>query len=385
MGLIQNIKTYLGFNNLNEAIDTMDKKRSIARQVNRRTFRVEISMDKWRAAVMAAENYLMPRREQLYLMYHRVMEDDHLLSQIRTARFNIQMSDYCIRKGNPGSTPVELPEMTDYFDKPWFFKYIGLCVDTEFYGHSLIELMEDGEGMIKESILVPRENVRPEDTLITLYPHDISGINYIEDKYLQKRVVEVGDRDDLGLLKVIAKLVIRKDYTLTDWGIRNEKFGMPYTILRTATADSKELDKKQSMMENFGANMWAILDDADLIDIKEAMSSTGGGHLTFKDYAEFLDAAIAVIVNGQVATAQENAYVGSSEVQERQLNKYTLARMRSIQYHINFNLIPQLIDRGYPLEGCKFYFKDLEKSEGKNKTDGESKEKGSNANTDAKK
>ena len=362
MGLADKIISM--FKSSNQNFDVKDKKKPLSRQVGRRVYRSEISMKRLKAAVIAAEN-LIPRRLELYELYHQIMEDDHLLAQVRTARFNIQMGDFVIRKGKPGTESVDLPELTDMLDKTWFFEYLEHCVDTELWGHTLIELMADKEGMISECIIVPRQHVRPEDQLITYMPSDLSGLNYIENPDVAKRVVECGNRQDLGLLKVISKLVIRKEYTLSDWAIRNEKFGMPYTILKTASRDSKELDAKENMMKNFGSNMWAILDDEDTVELKEALSNTGAGHKSFSDFADYIDSAISIIVNGQTATTQENAFVGSSEVQERQLNKYTLARMKRIQYHINDRLIPHLNDRGYPLEGCKFYFRELEKSEDK--------------------
>jgi hypothetical protein len=45
------------------------------------------------------------------------------------------------------------------------------------------------------------------------------------------------------------------------------------------------------------------------------------------------------------------------------MNRYTLARMRRIQNHINFQLIPFLVKNGYPLADAEFEFADLRENE----------------------
>jgi len=99
------------------------------------------------------------------------------------------------------------------------------------------------------------------------------------------------------------------------------------------------------------------------------MGNTGGGHVTYEKFLEYADKCIAFIVNGTTASSEQVAYAGNAEVQERQLNKYTLARMRRIQYHINFELFPFLVKYyDYPLSEAKFEFLDLRKNEDKNMT-----------------
>lgn len=337
-----------------------DRKRSISRSIRRYNYRVEASIAKWKAAVAQAEDPIRPNREELYALYHRIMEDDQLLAQVRTARFNIQMGDFELMVN--GSNNEYLVKL---LDTPWFFKYLETCVDTELYGYSLVEPRKGEDGFINEIILVPREHVDPLQKQIILMPSDDNGVSW-ENEPLLGRLIGIGDTDDLGLLKAISKLVIRKDYNLGDWGRRNERFGIPFIVMKTASRDKKELDEKQEMLENFGASGWALIDDEDEIDIKEASSQSGGGHVTFEKFLEYADKCIAFLVNGTTASSEQVAYAGNAEVQERQLNKYTLARMRRIQYHINFELIPFLVKYyDYPLSEAKFEFVDLRKNEDK--------------------
>lgn len=315
--------------------------------------RADVEMKTWKRAVAMAEDELRPRREELYRLYHRSMEDDHLLSQIRTARFTVRMSEFKLLAGDKEADA----KLIELFERPWFHDFLQHAVDSEFYGHSLIEFdsrLQDGE--FKRVTIIPREHVRPEYGDVVISVHDEKGIPYRE-RPINKYLVEIGESNDLGLLKVLSKIVIRKEYSLVDWSRRNEKFGMPFLILNTTSRDKTELDAKEEMAANFGSNAYAIFDDQDKATLLE--SNQAFTYQTFKDFGAWADAAIAMLVNGQTGTSEEKAFVGSAEVHERILNTYTKDRMKRIQYIINFTLIPFLVSHGYPLQGIRFQFIDL--------------------------
>jgi hypothetical protein len=315
-------------------------------------------MDKWRSAVVSAEDGIRPNREELYLMYDYAMEDDQLTAQIRTAHMNICMGDFEVRVNDEADE-----DLTKLLDKPWMLKYLAHVIDAEFYGHSLIE-MRQKDGKIYDVVLVPREHVNPWTRQIIAQPSDDKGISYDKGP-LRKQVIEVGSWEDLGLLKVISKLIVRKNYCIVDWGRRNEKFGVPFIVLQTSDVDAGRLDAKQKYLENLGSSGWAIVGADDEFTIKEAIGNSGGGHLSFKDFITYCDKNVAFTVNGQISNAESVAYAANADAQERQLNKYTLARMRRIQYHINEVLLPWLVEHtdSYPVADAQFVFLDLETNE----------------------
>lgn len=315
--------------------------------------RVEQDMRVWKRAVQQAEDVLRPRRVELYRLYHRTMEDDHLLSQVRTARFTVQMAPFSIRRDKQDDEAA-----TQLMRRPWFYNYLQHAVDSELYGHSLVEFHSEKQDCeFRKISLLPREHVRPEYGEVVLYTHDEKGLRY-DEKPLSKYLMPIGDPYDLGLLKVASKLVIRKEYALTDWSRRNEKYGMPFLIVRTATRKESELQAKEEMAAGFGANAYAILDDQDEVTIMESNQSFA--FQSFDTYAERMNTAMSILVNGQSGTTEEKSFVGSAEVHERILNTYTKARMQRLQYHINYELIPFLVSHGYALEGTEFVFHDLE-------------------------
>lgn len=338
---------------------SQNKKGLVSRLSKLYNYRVELEMKEWKMAVAIAEDEIRPRREHLYRLYHRALEDDHLLSQIRTARFTVQTGGYFVHNGD--KKPDE--EKTKLFTRPWFYDFLEYAVDAELHGHSLIEFHPDKEsGEFTNIELIPRLHVRPEYGEVVINIHDEKGIAYREGS-ISKYIVELGRPFDLGLLKVASKSIIRKEYALGDWSRRNEKYGMPWLVVRTSSRQKEELDEKQQMAENFGTNAWAILDDQDEIDLLE--SNQAFAFQSFENYADRVDKAMSILVNGQSGTTEEKSYVGSAEVHERILNNYTKARMRRIQDWINYKLIPFLISHGYPLVGFTFQFTDLLEKEAK--------------------
>lgn len=339
-----------------------DSRKTFQHQLQRRWLpRIEMELKNWKATIMMAEDPMRPRREPLYQLYKTVLDDEHLIAQIRTAKFTVKLGDYIIEAKGKASD-----ELKKLFQTPWFSDYLDIEVDTELNGHSLIEFNpEMKEGRFQNIYLVPREHVRPETGEILINAWDETGIPYRDNAAINKYLVETGRPEDLGLLKTISKIAIKKDYAQQDWDRRNEKYGMPFLVVKTASRQKDELDKKEDMAANFGSNGWAILDDQDEVELLE--STAAFTYQTFKDRIAYCDDKISMLVNGQTGTSDEKAYVGSAEVHERILNDYTLARMSRIQSDINHVLLPFLTRHGYPLDGAEFKFTDLLEEKNKDK------------------
>lgn len=332
--------------------------RSLNRILQRQMpFRIEMEMDKWRMARMSAESIVAPNRRNLYAIYDNVTkEDDEVRSQIRTANTYIEGAQFEVRIGDN-----EVIELTKLFQKTWFSEYLKLVLGAEFWGHSLIELKFDGEA-VTHCELVDRNHVIPETGQIALSLGDLRGWRFRGDVIAPElqgyHLVEFGDRFDLGLLLTVSKVVIRKEYSDTDWSRRNERFGTPFTALNTDARSAKELDEKEAMLKNMGINGWAILDTNDKINFHEAAHSDG--HKTFWDRMCDADKRIAKLINGQTGTSENGAWAGTAGVHERVQSNYTLARLRRLQKHVNETLIPKLTSMGMPLNGASLAFLDLE-------------------------
>lgn len=320
-------------------------------------YRIAAEMKTWRTAIVAAENPQRPDRRLLYALYREIELDDQVTTQLRIAKATVTNAPFEVMRD--GQTNEELQKI---FQRPWFEDYLRWSVDTEFWGHSLLEFdpkMMNGE--FRNLYLIPRDHVKPEYGEVTVYTNDEKGFEYRGNREL-KYLLELGRPWDLGLYRIVAVPVIRKRYADTDWSLFSEKYGMPFLTIKTASRQKNELDAKEEMARNFGANGWAILDDQD--DIGTLFSNyTGTGHNTFKDRMLDSDDRIAKIINGQTGASDEKAWVGSAEVHERILNDFVKARLTNIQYHINFQLLPFLASHGYPVANCEFEFTELRRAE----------------------
>jgi hypothetical protein len=339
-------------------------------------YRAEMEMKTLRSAIDLAENPYRPRRFELYRLYHEVVRDLHLAAQLRVAHITVQRAPWqIVKKGKqptqPGAQSKPLPEAVTAFSMPWFSRWLKHALDSEFYGHSLIEFRpeKDEAGNFTEIYLIPREHVRPEAGEIVLDIHHEKGLPYRTGP-LSGAVMEIGDPEDLGLLLLASREAIRKKYSKTDWSRKSEKFGMPFVVLKTATSQDSEIDKRSQMLENMGSNNWGVFDDMDEIQFHEAKSSENG-HNLFLELIKLCDDEISKLVNGQTGTSDNKAWAGSAEVHERILNDFTFARLRRIQEEINFNLIPFLIRQGYThLVGTEFQFTELLPKQPMNDTGG---------------
>lgn len=336
-------------------------KQSMASYLRRRTtYRVDLEMSNYRNAIDAAEMPTMPRRASLYAMYKAVEEDDQVFTQLRIAKATVTKSPYDLVA--PNGKPD--PEAAKLLATTWFDRLMEVLVDTEFWGHSLVEfdpIRKDGR--FTNFNLLPREHVRPEYGDVLAYATDLTGIPY-RDQPDFPYLLEIGDPFDLGAYRVVAKPVIRKKYADTDWSIYSEKFGMPYLTIKTSTTQKNELDAKAEMAANFGSNGWAILDEEDEINLHSQTVGANSHHI-YSDRMTDADNRIAKIMNGQTGASDEKAYVGSAEVHERLLNEFTLDRLTRIERWVNDQLVPFLLRWGYPLAGYTFEFPELKKRRAK--------------------
>lgn len=365
---VNNIKSYLSNflrpqNVLNtESVNDLKKDRAnnlIEKLKRYRKYKVEMRIDAFDNAVTAAEDPLLPDREQLLSFYKQAMRDPHLRSLVRTNILKIIGSPFALYK--KGTDEIDL-DATMMFQSPWFESYRYHFHESELWGTTLIHFPKTTPSRNKKYAdlefagrveVVPREHVKPEtgDLLIDL-SHS-KGIPYREEPW-NSWFMEIGDPNDLGLLVIATKYVIFKNYSLGDWSRYIEKYGFPILAIKTATENEAELAKIEEMAANFGSNLWMIGDDQDEIDIKERTHNKG--YEVFIDFIKYCEEKLAVLIGGQTGSIEEKAYVGSAQVHERILNEYMEAGVRREIYHINGELFPFLEKNGYKLDGLEYRY-----------------------------
>jgi phage gp29-like protein len=249
-------------------------------------------------------------------------------------------------------------ELTEKFKAPWFEDWLSIIIDHTMWGYTLVEAGQFiNEGFENFSIF-PRRHVEPFKKHILLRPGDITGIPY-GDNPAALFLIELGQAKDLGRFKIVAREVIWKNFSRSDWSQASEKFGMPFLHFKTATDDKDELDRIEALCRNFASNGYIISSNEDEVTIHQPVNSDF--YKIFHENAQFCDQQISKCINGQTGTSDEKSFVGAAEVHERILDDFSERRLRTASNLTNTKLIPFLNYHGWGLEGVKFCFPFLDK------------------------
>ncbi len=317
-----------------------NRKKSLPDQLNRGyKFQVKLEVDRLDAAIRAAENSDLPIRRALYAIYREIERDDQVRSQVRTARIQLMRSPVEVRRSG-----VVDKQLTKLCESAWFGSLVEMWIDTEMWGHSLVELYPlaanaNASTARFDVTLIDREHVSPEWGIVSLdqaIMHQ-GGVAFRQNKEYPF-LLEMGGKRDLGIFASVALPVIRKRYSDSDWSLFSERFGMPLLNIKTSAVEDAEITKRENWARNFGSAGYVITDDQDEVQMLTP-NMVGTGHYVFRDRMEEANKQISKLINGQTATADEKSFVGSAEVQERVLNDYGFARLRRLRNWINDELL----------------------------------------------
>jgi len=314
--------------------------------------RVKMEMNTLKTAVEIAIYPGWPDRRDLIAIYNNSVTDPHVFAQMQVAKSKLLSEPFVVNKGD-----TENPELTAMFKAPWFEDWLALCFDALMWGYTLVEAGPRIDGVWESFKAFPRRHVEPFSRHILIRPGDRLGIPY-GDKPEALFLIEIGEPEDLGLLKIISREVIWKSFSRTDWSQASEKFGMPFLWLKTGTEDKQELDRLEALCRNFASNGYMITNLEDGVEVVETAKSDV--HKIYLENAKFCDEQISKCINGQTGTSDEKSFVGSAEVHERILDDFHHARMRYASNLTNYSLFPFLKYYGYQLDGTAFRFPALD-------------------------
>lgn len=327
-----------------------NKKRASEDVLKRPVDRVKMEMKDLRDAVEMALDINNPDRRTLIGIYENSVRDPHVHSQIEIAKNKITGADFMVfRNGKEDKAAVKL------LKAEWFEDFLSLVLDAELWGHTLVEFgYFNDKGEFESCHVFPRRHVFPFHKVIAFdQDSPARGINY-EDNTMPLYLIELGKPEDIGILELIAREVIWKNFARSDWSQASEKFGMPKLYIKTDTTDTKELDRLERMASNFASNGWIITDTDDEVSIE--MPNSTDFYKIYAENAKFCDEQISKAINGQTGSSEQKAYTGAAEVHERILDDFNLARLRRCANVINNKLIPFLVYHGYKLQDCKLQF-----------------------------
>lgn len=308
----------------------------------------------WRSAWQYALEKYRPNRNFLYDIYTDVEADLHLTGCVGQRQGFVLNKSFKIVEKKSG---VENPELTELFETPWFKQLMQYCLDSTYWGTTLIQLGDiieiDGKPAFKDVLVVPRRHVVPEYGVIVKEQFGTIGEGYdYRNSDMWRWCIEVGQPNDLGLYLKCAQHTIPKKNMVAFWDQFGEIFGMPIRIAKTTSRDPQDKRRMEKMLADMGAAAWALFPEGTEIEIKE--TTRGDAFQVYDKRIERANSELSKGVLTQTMTTDNGSSLSQSEVHKQMLKNLTGKDADAIKDMVNFQLIPRMISFGFPLKGYRF-------------------------------
>jgi phage gp29-like protein len=310
--------------------------------------RSRAGIQNWISATQQAESLILPSNTELIRVFKDIEVDLHLFALMQTIRLKVIANNFFIY--NADETVND--EATALFKQKWFRKASKFIVDSEFYGFSLIQLLDIKNGIFSDAELVPREYVIQQKGGVKKSLANSSDLIPFDAPEFINWVIPVGETDNLGLLHKATPLVIKKKEVISAWSESAEIFGMPLRVGRTNIGDPVKRANMEDMMENVGSAGWAVIHEDDVVEFVETSKTD-----FYKIYQEFIQSVNSELSKGfllQTGTTDEKSYSGSAGVHENLLKSLIEAYIVLVEETTNEAIIPACVRLNLLPVGCYF-------------------------------
>lgn len=303
----------------------------------------------WNTAIKNASNVVNPKRVKLYNLYNEIMLDALLTSQIENRKQSALSASFTI-KDVSGTINEEVTALVK--SAKWAADITAHILDTSYYGHSLIELLNDDTGL--KASLINRNNVKPELGIFVSDETSDNGIDYRNAKEYGTWLLEIGSNDNYGLLNKAIPHILFKRFAQSCWSELCEIYGIPPRVMHTNTQDPAMLSRAENMMRDMGAAAWFIIDESEKFEF--ALPATTNGDV-YKNLINLCNNEISLLITGAVIgqdTVHGNKSKETSSIEI--LNKLVDADKRLVESYWNTVVLPALFKIGILPDGLVFDF-----------------------------
>jgi len=316
--------------------------------------RIKQDIRRFRYAVMLAEdkNYLY--RTELIRVYNELIDDDQFIAASESKKDRLTSMSFNLFNENGTVNDTA----TEFFNLEWFDKLFNLYIEAMFFGYSLVQINSISWQNVDIS-LIPRQNIIP--TTKEYIKNISTNEKYSYDKpEMLKWLIEIGEAENLGILKRIGYYIILKRNSINFWAKFQEVFGMPFRIGKTNNTNPTARIALKEMLQNMGAAAWGIIGKDDEI-ILESNKNSDAFNVYFQ-FIQHIDKAINKIVLGatELTDGGANGSNARAEVHETQANIKTKRELKNFTYFVNNNLIPKLQNIMPDFPNVYFQFEDAE-------------------------
>lgn len=293
--------------------------------------RSEKDIQRWRIAIAQAEDIYNPSRLELQSLYNELILDTHLHAQMQLRTLTTTSRKFQLL-GNNGEPDKDL---TTLFRQSWFYDFIGMALDSHFFGHTLLELQSVENG-IPNYKLIQRENVIPERNFIRYDQFLDQGEHFNDNPW----IIEIGDKKNLGLLMKTAPHVLYKKNAFQSWAEYTEIFGMPMRWATTDRRDNETLDRLEDSLAQMGEAAYGVFPSGTTLELKE--SSKGDGFNVYDKLVDRTNSELSKCINSVTMLSDDGSSRSQSQVHLEVGDRITFADGFFIESLINTKVLPQL-------------------------------------------
>lgn len=304
----------------------------------------------WNHAQYIATLAQDPKQYLLQDIYTNISGDALLASQINNRK------EQTISAGFEMVTPdgkVDEKCTAALLELPVVLDIISHILDSEYYGHTLIEL--SSEKGIKRVDLLNRRNVVPD---FGRYYPDTSFNDFIEYRNASeygKWLLEFNS-DHLGLLNKAVPHVLFKKFAQSCWSMLCEIYGIPPRVLKTNTQDPSMLANAENMMRDIGAAAYFIIDSTEEFEFANAVNTNGD---VYNNLIKLCDNYISMLISGAIIGQDtKNGNESKEKISIGILDRLVDSDKRMVEMYMNSVVIPALYRIHWmPATNSRFKFK----------------------------
>lgn len=312
-------------------------------------YRGNSSVTKWVAALRSAESLRTPNRKYLVETIFDISIDPLISALLHKRTTAIQLSPWTW-------TDLTQEAVIANFQSPWFFELIEHILDVIYRGHTVIQFNVAG-GFVTDTEPIPRQNVRPEDHLITYEMYGYDGFRYDLPPY-DRYLLPLGKPKDFGLLAKLVPYILMKRDNLAFFMTHNELFGMPLRTYYYNPNDPTSRRATEEAAQKQGAAAYIVLPEGARVEFQQAQSGSSASS-PYQVLHRLLTDEITISILGQTLTTStegkgSNALGRIHKDVEEAIN---LGDMMYVEMVINYQVRDKiLLPHGYPLAGVKGAF-----------------------------
>jgi hypothetical protein len=328
----------LGFNisKLNRTTEdntkkTKELKNAIAAEYH---YRVKKTLKDWDMAMYQAKHPEKGMRDYSYLqfIYDQMMDDGTISGAIENRIRSSIQSSFNVYRGDDITD-----EYYSFFNKPWFYDFCTLFLESKYYGYSVIELGDYINESIDGAELIQRHNCVPE------YYYVRKGVMIDKDKHIyykdNKFIFNVIDKS-LGLLNKLVPLWIYKKEAIKAWAIYAEKFGTPVRIGRTPSNDDIQRRELLDYLKNLGQSSSIVLNMEEQIEFLQTQNSDS--YNVYERLIKLINEEIKKTIIGSTMTMDDGSSYSQSKTHENTFRLRVNSDIKDLQFFLNMELLPRL-------------------------------------------